>query len=137
MRHHLVAYTSLLFVGLAGLSAAPAATGVARLRVLAENSVQPATVRVSYLEADTLRGVVQELDLPVDLEVPGLTVRVRIEPLNRALVTRTTAEFWYGSLFVTRGEVTGVGADIQVDRGALAMRTAPRGGSVTPLSPQP
>jgi ABC-type amino acid transport substrate-binding protein len=117
-------------------AAALAARGVVRVRVRAENP-QAAIVRMSVVEADTLRGVVQELPLPIDIELTGLTVRVRFDPMNRAIVTTTTAEFWYGDLRVTRGEVTGVGADIQVERGGLAIRTAARSGAVIPLAQQP
>jgi hypothetical protein len=92
---------------------------------------------MTVLEADSLRGAVREVRLPLDIEIRGLTVRVRIDPLSRATVTTTSAEFWYGELRVTRGEVTGVGADIQVDRGSLAIRTAPRSGTVVTLAPQP
>ena len=68
--------------------------------------------------------------------IPALGCKECLTP-GRATVTTTTAEFWYGNVAVTRGEVTGVGTDVPVERGALAIRTSARGGAVVPLSPQP
>jgi hypothetical protein len=84
-----------------------------------------------------MKGRVEEVRAPIALTVPGMVSRVRIEPLNRAAITTITAEFWHGALLVTQAAVTGVGAHIQVDRGALTIRTDAPGITVSPLAQAP
>ena len=142
MHNRLKFSTAFLAACLVAIAAGPpqpmtARAGYVHLQVRSANLEERPVVRVTFVESDSLQGSVRELPLPVDVNVPGLTVRVRVEPLVRTTVTTTVAEFWYGALPVTRGEVTGVGAELQVERGNLAIRTSPRHGSVVPLGPQP
>ena len=142
MRDRLRSPTALFAACLVAVAAVPpqplaSSAGYVRLQIRAASPEQRPIVRVSFLESDSLRGVVRERPLPVDVNVPGLTVRVRVEPLIRTTVTTTVAEFWYGALPVTRGEVTGVGAELQVEQGNLVIRTSPRHGTIVPLATQP
>ena len=142
MRDRLMSSTALFTACLIAVAAEPpnpvsAGAAYVRLQIRAANPEQRPFVRVTFVAADSLRGAVRELPLPVELDVRGLTVWVQVEPLNRAIVTTTVAEFWYGGLPVTRGEVTGVGAELQVEQGNLVIRTSPRHGAIVPLSTQP
>ena len=142
MRDRLPSYTVLLAACLIAVAAgsptsSAAGAGYVRLQIRAANPEERPIVRVTTFESDPVRGVVREHPLPVELQVPGLSVRVQVEPRNRATVTTTVAEFWYGGLPVTRGEVTGVGAELQVEQGNLVIRTSPRHGAIVPLATQP
>jgi hypothetical protein len=109
-----------------------------RLQVKAFVPAAGGRVRVTFLEGPKAlrdRGV-QEMELPFDMVVPSQTVRVQIEPVNRALKTTTVAEFWWGIPLV-QGTVTGIGADVQLYERSLVMRTAGPASGVRPLEPQP
>lgn len=109
-----------------------------RLQVKALQPGAGGRVRVTFLEGPKAlreRGV-QEVDLPFTMVVPGQTVRVKIEPMNRALKTTTEAEFWWGIPLV-QGTVTGIGADVQLYERSLVMQTAGPESGVRPLEPQP
>ena len=123
------------------LSAAAAPTTAEpefRLQVTALKPAAAGRVRVTFLEGPKAlrdRGV-QEVDLPFNMVVPSQTVRVQIEPVNRALKTTTVAEFWWG-IPLAQGTVTGIGADVQLYERSLVMRTAAFESGVRPLEPQP
>jgi predicted secreted hydrolase len=124
---------SSLTAGWAGLRTSPvpqqsSAESYVRLRIRPENGSTVRRVRLSYVVApDSILAPAREMPVPLDLDIPGRTIRVQVEALNRAQVTTTTAEYWYGRLLVTRGEVTGVGAEIQVHQGGVAICTTARG----------